>query len=297
VKEPFEEELKFFDPGPLLFSFLHLAANERLIRTFIEGKSTALAFESVRIDNEFPILMPMSEIAGRMSVIIGANLLSIKTGGCGLLLGGAMGIYHGYVVILGGGTAGKNAALAGNGLGAHVIILEKDISKIKYLNDVLPKGISIIKSNSQNLRNCVKLANILIGTVLIPNARAPRLVSREMVRTMTPGSVIVDISIDQGGCIETSRPTTHDNPTFIDEEIIHYCVTNMPGAYPQTSTEALSENLFPFLLNLISEEDLLISLKKNDTLKNSVNVFKGNVAIKTIADEFDIEYKPIDELL
>lgn len=297
VKEPIDEELKYFNPGPLLFSFLHLSAEEKLTKTLVEGKSTALAFESIKVNNELPILMPMSEIAGRMAVIVGANLLSINSSGSGQLLGGATGIHHGHVVILGGGTAGKSAALAANGLGAHVIILEKDISRIKYLNDILPNRISIIKSNSKNLSECVSLADLLIGTVLIPNSRAPRIVSREIIKKMKFGSVIIDIAIDQGGCIETSRPTTHDNPTYIEENVIHYCVTNMPGAYPRTSTEALSENIYPFLVDLISEENLKTVLRNNISLKNGVNIFEGHVTIKEIADEHDYQYDNIDEII
>ncbi len=298
VKEPVHEELKFFNPGPILFSFLHLAANQELTRTLINGKSTALAFESVRLENgQMPILMPMSEIAGRMAVLIGANLLSIKNKGSGLLLGGSAGIYHGYVVIIGGGSAGRSAALAANGIGAHVIILEKNITRIRYLNDTLPKGITITTSHRRNLKECVKLADLLIGTVLIPNAKAPRIISQEMVKTMNPGSVIVDISIDQGGCIETSRPTTHENPIYSVEKIIHYCVTNMPGAYPRTATEALSENLFPFLTDLISNEDVNRVLKKNAPLRNSVNLYNGNITIKAISDEFVLTHKSIDELI
>lgn len=298
VKEPVNEELKFFNPGPVLFSFLHLAANQELAKTLINGKSTALAFESVRLENgQIPILMPMSEIAGRMAVLIGSNLLSIKNKGSGLLLGGSAGIYHGYVVIIGGGSAGRSAALAANGLGAHVIILEKNISRIRYLNDTLPKGITITTSHARSLKECVRLANLLIGTILIPNTKAPKIISREIVKTMNPGSVIIDISIDQGGCIETSRPTTHEDPTYIEENIIHYCVTNMPGAYPRTATEALSENLFPFLMDLISEEGIIKALRKNATLRNSVNLFKGDITIKALADEFDLPHKSINELI
>ncbi|MFX1238480.1 MAG: alanine dehydrogenase [Promethearchaeota archaeon] len=297
VKEPYEEELQYFKPGPILFSFLHLSAAEKLTKTLVQGKSTAIGFESIKDGDKLPILIPMSEIAGRMSVIVGANLLSIKNGGSGQLLGGATGIRHGYVVIIGGGTAGKSAALAANGLGAHVIILEKDINRIRYLNDVLPASISVINSNSKNLRECVNLADVLIGTVLIPNFKTPRIISREMVRTMTSGSVIVDISIDQGGCIETSHPTTHSDPIYLEEGVLHYCVTNMPGAFPRSSTEALSENVFPYLVDLISNEEINESLRNYEPLKEGVNVFKGHITIKPIAEEFNIPYTPLDELI
>ncbi|MFX1394569.1 MAG: alanine dehydrogenase [Promethearchaeota archaeon] len=298
VKEPIKEELMYFNPGPVLFSFLHLSANKDLGTMLINGKSTAIAFESIKTKyNQLPILMPMSEIAGRMSIIIGANYLSLKNKGSGVLLGGATGIHHGYVVIIGGGTAGQSAALAAYGLGAHVIILEKNISRIRYLNDTLPKGITIIKSNVRNLRECVKLADLLIGTILIPNTKSPPIISKEMVKSMNQGSVIVDIAIDQGGCIETSKPTTHDNPIYIDEGIIHYCVTNMPGIYPKTATEALSENLYSFLVDLISDENINIALRNNEALRNGVNVFKGNVTIKTVADDLGVPYKPINDLI
>jgi len=297
VKEPVKEELNYLNPGPITFSYLHLSAEENLARTLVNGKATAIAYESLKVDGELPLLIPMSEIAGRMSVLVGANLLSSNSNGYGVLLGGTAGIHHGYVVILGGGAAGKSAAMAANGLGAHVIILEKSMPRIRYLNDVLPDRISTIKSNSKNLRECVKLANLLIGTVLIPNARAPRIITREMVKTMKPKSVIVDVSIDQGGCIETSRPTSHDNPTYMEENVIHYCVTNMPGAYPKTSTESLSENIFPYLVKLVSDDNIEETLRKDESLKNAVNVYKGNITIEAIAKDLGYKYHPIDNII
>ncbi len=298
VKEPVLEELNYFNPGPILFSFLHLSAVKELTDVFLKGKSTAIAFESVELDNgHLPILIPMSEIAGRMALIKGANLITFHNKGKGVLLGGATGVYRGRVTVLGGGTAGMNAALAGYGLGSDVTILERNIARIRYLKEILPRGINVIMSNIRNIRESVKKADILIGTVLIPNAKAPRIVSREMVRSMNPGSVIIDVSIDQGGCIETSKPTNHEEPTYIEEGIIHYCVTNMPGAYPRTSTEALSESLFPYLLNLISDEDIVNVLKKYPSLRKGVNIFKGNLTIKEIAETFNYSYKNIEELL
>ncbi|NVM35639.1 MAG: alanine dehydrogenase [Candidatus Lokiarchaeota archaeon] len=298
VKEPVLEELNYFNPGPKLFSFLHLSAVKELTDVFIRGKSTAIAFESVESDDGYlPILMPMSEIAGRMALIKAANLLTIHNKGKGVLLGGVAGGYRGNVTVLGGGTAGLSAALGGYGLGANVTILEKSIKRIRYLKEILPKGINIIMSNIRNIRNSVKKSDILIGTVLIPNAKAPRIVTREMVRSMKPGSIIVDVSIDQGGCIETSRATNHKNPTYIDEGIIHYCVTNMPGAYPRTATEALSESLFPYLLNLISDEDIIKVLNKNPPLRRGVNLLNGVITIKEIAETFHYPFKPIEDLL
>ena len=221
VKEPVLEELNYFNPGPILFSFLHLSAVKELTDVFIKGKATAIAFESVELaDGHLPILIPMSEIAGRMALIKGANLQSFHNKGKGVLLGGATGVYRGHITVLGGGTAGINAALAGYGLGADVTILERNIERIRYLKEILPNGINVIMSNIRNIRKKVKKADILIGTVLIPNAKAPRIVSRDMVRSMSPGSVIIDVSIDQGGCIETSRPTNHEEPTYLEEGII-----------------------------------------------------------------------------
>ncbi len=298
VKQPFAEELNYFSPGPILFSFLHLSAAEQVTKILVEGKATVIAFESVkREDGTLPILIPMSEIAGKIAIVKGAELLAFKNGGSGQLLGGSAGVDRGNVVIIGGGTAGLNAALNAHGMGAHVIILEKTIPRIHYLQDILPKGITILYSNMHNIRETVKDADLLVGTVLIPNARAPHIVSREMVKQMKTGSVIVDVSIDQGGCIETSRPTTHDDPTYIEEGIIHYCVTNMPGAYPKTSTEALSQNIYPFLEKLVENTDLEEVLNKNSSLKRGVNVYKGNIVIKEIADAFGHTFTPIDDLL
>jgi len=297
VKEPVKEELNFFDPGPVIFSFLHLAANHNLTKMFIEGNSTAIAFESVRVDREAPILEPMSEIAGKMSIIVASNLLSTHNGGSGVLLGGSSGVYRGNVVILGGGTAGYSAAMSAYGLGAHVIILEKNIDRIRYLNQILPKGISVLMSNLHNLRDYIGNANILIGSVYIPDSKAPRIVTSDMIQEMDKGSVIVDIAIDQGGCIETSKPTSHEEPIFIQEDIIHYCVTNMPGAYPRTSTEALSENMYPFLVRLVSNEDIQSSLRKEKSLREAVNIFQGKVTSKPIANEFNYKFEEIEALL
>jgi len=297
VKEPVKEELTYFDPGPVIFSFLHLAANHHLTKTFVDGRSTAIAFESVRVAGEAPILEPMSEVAGKMSIIIASYLLSPHHGGSGVLLGGSSGVYRGNVVIIGGGTAGYNAAMSAYGLGAHVTILEKNMDRIRYLNEIMPKGITILKSNSQNLRNCVKETDILIGSVYIPDSRAPHIISKDMIQSMKKGSVIVDIAIDQGGCIETSAPTSHEDPTFVEDGVIHYCVTNMPGAYPRTSTQALSENLHPFLEKLVSEEDIFKSLRKYNSLRDAVNIFQGKVTSKPIATEFDYNFEDINEFL
>ncbi|MBD3215998.1 MAG: alanine dehydrogenase [Candidatus Lokiarchaeota archaeon] len=297
VKEPVKMELTYFNPGTVIFSFLHLAANYELTKAFIDGKSTAIAFESVRVRGEAPILEPMSEIAGKMSIIVASYLLSPHHGGSGVLLGGSSGVYRGNVVIIGGGTAGYNAAMSAYGLGAHVTILEKNMNRVRYLSEIMPKGISILKSNKQNLRNYISEADILIGSVYIPDSKAPHIISREMIKSMNKGSVIVDIAIDQGGCIETSKPTSHENPIFSEEGIIHYCVTNIPGAYPRTSTQALSENLYPYLEELVSQDDISEILRKSQSLRDAVNVFQGQITSKPIADEFGYNYKNIEDLL
>lgn len=298
VKQPHGEELKYFNPGPLLFSFLHLSAMPEVTKILVDGKATAIAFESVRMDDDtLPILIPMSEIAGKIAVLKGAELLASKKGGSGQLLGGSAGVFKGNVVILGGGTAGVSAALNAFGIGSHVIILEKSVKRIHYLQDILPKGIALLSSNIYNLRESVKSADLLIGTVLIPNARTPRIIKREVVQKMKKGSVIVDVSIDQGGCIETSRPTTHDAPTYIDEGVIHYCVTNIPGIYSRTSTDALSQIVYPFLEKIIGNEDLITTLRNYNPLKRGLNIYKGEIIIKEIADAFDYPYTPIENLL
>lgn len=298
VKEPVKEELNYFNPGPILFSFLHLSAEPEVTKTLVNGNATAIAFESVKLENgQLPILIGMSEVAGKMAAIRGANLLTHFNGGSGRLLGGASGVDPGNTVILGGGTAGVRAALTAFGIGSNVVILEKSMERMRYLNETLPKGINVVKSDINALKKYVKMADLLVGTVLIKNAKAPRIVSREMVRSMKEGSVIVDVSIDQGGCIETSKPTNHDDPIYVDEGIVHYCVTNMPGAYPRTSTLALSASLYPYLLDLVSEVDINTILKKYAPLREGVNVYEGKVTIKAIADELGYPYEPIRELL
>jgi alanine dehydrogenase len=298
VKEPVKEELNYLSPGPILFSFLHLSAEPKVTKTLVDGKATAIAFESVKLeDGQLPILIGMSEVAGKMAAIRGANLLTHFNKGSGILLGGASGVHPGTSVILGGGTAGVRAALTAYGIGSNVVILEKDMERMRYLNEILPKGIDVVKSDSESLNKYVKMADLLVGTVLIKNAKAPRIVSREMVRSMKKGSVIVDVSIDQGGCIETSKPTNHDDPIYVDEGVVHYCVTNMPGAYPRTSTQALSASLYPYLLELVSEENIEDVLRKHKPLREGVNVFEGKVTIKAIADELGYSYTPIRDLL
>ncbi len=250
VKEPQPEEFQFLRPGLVLFTYLHLAAEPALTDALLASKTVGIAYETVQVGNRLPLLEPMSEIAGRMSAIVGANYLSKVNGGAGVLLGGVPGVAPARVVVVGGGTAGVNAARMAAGMGADVAILEVDTEKMRYLDTVFAGRIKTIYSNEQNLMDLLPRTDLLIGAVLVPGAKAPKLIRREMLRSMRPGSVFVDIAIDQGGCAETSRPTSHLNPVFVDEGVVHYCVTNMPGAYARTSAQALVNATTPYALKL-----------------------------------------------
>ncbi|MFO1492914.1 MAG: alanine dehydrogenase [Kiritimatiellia bacterium] len=250
VKEPVPAEYAFLRPGLLLFTYLHLAADLPLTTRLLESRTDAIAYETVQLGRRLPLLEPMSEIAGRMSTLVGAYYLSRAQGGKGVLLGGVPGVLPGRVLVLGGGTAGINAGRVGMGLGAEVTILEVDIEKMRYLDITLHGGAHTLYSNEQNLLDLLPGIDLLIGAVLLPGAKAPRIIRRDMLRLMKPGSVFVDIAIDQGGCAETSHATTHDNPVYTEEGILHYCVANMPGAYARTATQALTNATLPYALKL-----------------------------------------------
>lgn len=250
VKEPVESEYAYLRPGLILFTYLHLAAVPELARVLIEKQVTAIAYETVQDGKRLPLLEPMSEIAGRMASIVGAYHLSTTHGGKGVLLGGVPGVLPGRVLILGGGTSGVNACRMAQGLGAEVTILEVDHEKMRNLDLSLHSAVHTLFSNEYNLMEILPRVDLLIGAVLIPGSRAPKLISRHMLKLLRPGSVFVDIAIDQGGCAETSRPTTHDTPTYIEEGVLHYCVTNMPGAYARTATQALTNSTLPYALKL-----------------------------------------------
>lgn len=297
VKEPRPEEYGYLREGLLLFTYLHLAAEEQLTYELLKRKVTAVAYETVELDDgRLPLLTPMSEVAGRMAVQVGAHYLEKAHGGRGKLLGGVPGVRPADVVIIGGGTVGTNAAKIALGMGAHVTIIEKNIDRLRYLEDVLHGNLTTLASNPLNIAQAVRTADLLIGAVLIHGARAPKLVTREMVSTMKPGSVIVDVAIDQGGCVETSKPTTHSNPTYEVDGVIHYGVTNMPGAVPRTSTYALSNATLPYAV-LLADLGFEEAVRRNRALARGVNTFRGHITYPAVAEPFGLEYTPLERLL
>ncbi|WP_126428530.1 alanine dehydrogenase [Brevibacillus marinus] len=298
VKEPLPEEYGYFREGMILFTYLHLAPEPELTRALMEKKVVAIAYETIQLDNgALPLLTPMSEVAGRMAVQIGARFLEKQYGGKGVLLGGVPGVPKGEVVVLGGGIVGTNAAKMAVGLGANVTILDINADRLRQLDELFQGRVQTLMSNSYNIANAVRKADLLIGAVLIPGARAPRLVSEEMVKSMTPGSVIVDVAIDQGGSIETvDRITTHDNPTYVKHGVIHYAVANMPGAVARTSTLALTNVTVPYALQL-ANKGLEKAIRENRALARGVNVIDGKVSLRAVAEAHGVPYHPIEEIL
>ncbi len=296
VKEPIASEYELLREDQILYTYLHLAAEEALTTALIERKVASIAYETVELANHaLPLLTPMSEVAGRMSVQVGAHYLEKVHGGRGLLLGGVAGVPPAEVVIIGGGVVGTNAAQMALGMGANVTILDVSIDRLRYLDQVLHGRLQTMASNRGNIADAVKNCDLLIGGVLIPGAKAPKLVTAEMVSTMRAGSVIVDVAIDQGGCIETVKPTSHSNPTFEVDGVVHYCVTNMPGAVPRTSTFALSNVTLPYGLQLASMGMQAVS--KDVALAKGVNVYKGYVTYQAVAEAFNLEYTPLERLM
>lgn len=298
VKEPLEPEYGFFREGLILFTYLHLAPEPELTRALIDKKVVAIAYETIQLDNgALPLLTPMSEVAGRMAVQIGAQFLEKPYGGKGVLLAGVPGVPKGEVVIVGGGIVGTNAAKMALGLGANVTILDISADRLRQLDDMFQGRVQTLMSNSFNIANAVKKADLLIGAVLIPGARAPRLVTEEMVKSMTPGSVIVDVAIDQGGSIETvDRITTHDNPTYEKFGVIHYAVANMPGAVARTSTLALTNVTLPYALQ-IAQKGYREAILSNRPLAKGVNVIDGKITFKAVADAHGLPYESIDSVM
>jgi alanine dehydrogenase len=282
VKEPLPEEYGLLRPGQLLFTYLHLAANKELTQALIKSGVTALAYETVEVNRRLPLLEPMSEIAGRMSVLVGGYFLAKHFGGSGVLLGGVPGVLPGRVVVLGGGVSGINAARMAQGLGADVTILEVDVERMRFL-DITLHTAHTLYSNETHLMELLPEVDLLIGAVLVPGARAPRLVTREMLRRMRPGSVFVDIAIDQGGCAETSRPTTHHDPDFVEEGVTHYCVANMPGAFARTATQALANVTYRYI-ELLSDLGLAEACQNQPALVSGINVMNGKLTHKAVAE-------------
>lgn len=292
VKEPLPEEYGLLRKGQLLFTYLHLAANRKLTDALMESGVTAIAYETIEVNRRLPLLEPMSEIAGRMSALVGGYHLAKHAGGSGVLLGGVPGVLPGKVVVLGGGVAGVNAARMAHGLGADVSILEVDLERMRFLDMTLHSSAHTLYSNETHLMELLPTVDLLIGAVLVPGAKAPKLISREMLRVMKPGSVLVDIAVDQGGCAETTRPTTHHAPTFVEEDVIHYCVANMPGAYARTATQALI-NVTHRYIELLADNGLQEACRLQPAIIGGINVMDGALTCKEVAQAHDIPCKPV----
>lgn len=294
VKEPLPEEYPLLKEGQIVFTYFHFAASLELTTAIINSKIVAIAYETIRDESGgHPLLTPMSEVAGRMSIQEGAKYLEKPMEGRGILLGGVPGVAPAEVVIIGGGIVGTNAAKVAAGLGARVTILDINLQRLRYLNDIMPPNVITLMSNAQNIREKIAEADLLIGAVLIEGARAPVLVRREMLKTMKPGSVIIDVAIDQGGCIETSKPTTHINPIYKVDDVIHYCVTNMPGAVGRTSTYALTNVTLPYALE-IANKGYIQAARENPAIKRGINIAKGSITNKAVAEAFNMEYVEFD---
>jgi alanine dehydrogenase len=294
VKEPQASEVALLRPEQMLFTYLHLAADKKLTESLMASGCTAIAYETLEVRRHLPLLEPMSEIAGRMAAIVGSYHLAKHRGGRGLLLGGVPGVAPGRVVVLGGGTAGLNAARVATGIGADVTILEVDIERMRFLDVTM--GSHTIYSNETNLTDLLPRADLVIGAVLVPGAKAPKLISREMLRLMQPGSVFVDIAVDQGGCAETTRPTTHDDPTFFEEGVLHYCVANMPGAYSRTATQALDNVTHPWT-QLIADNGLAGACRVRDELSGAINIIAGKLTCLPVANAHDLPATDIAGIL
>lgn len=292
VKEPIAQEYPLMKKGQILYTFLHLAAVPELARALMEKGVSAISYETIELpDGSLPLLKPMSEVAGRVSVQVGAKCLEKHNGGKGLLLGGVPGVHRGRVAIVGGGVVGLNACKMAVGLGAEVTILDINQNRLAYLDDIFGSRITTLMSNPENIAKTVALADLVIGGVLVPGAKAPCLVTRQMVRTMSPGSAIVDVAIDQGGSIETIRPTTHDDPIYEDEGVIHYGVTNIPGSVPQTSTYALTNVTLGYALE-IANKGFHQALRNSPALRKGLNVYEGKITYQAVAEALNLEYRP-----
>ena len=297
VKEPIASEYDLLRPDHLLFTYLHLAAEEALTHALMRNRVRAVAYETVELAGHgLPLLTPMSEVAGRMAVQVGAHYLERTYGGRGMLLGGVPGVPGANVAIVGGGVVGTNAAQMALGLAANVTILDRNVERLRYLDQVLHGRINTLASNKQNVAAAVREADLVVGAVLIAGAKAPKLVTAEMIRTMHAGAVVVDVAIDQGGCIETARPTSHSDPIFEVDGVIHYCVTNMPGAVPRTSTFALSNVTLPYALEL-ADLGLEEAVAQDAGLAAGVNVLDGRITYQAVAEAFGLPYAPLDEAI
>jgi len=282
VKEPLLSEYPLLRSGQVLFTYLHLAASRSLTEALLKSGVTALAYETLEVNRHLPLLEPMSEIAGRMSILVGGYFLGKQFGGSGVLLGGVPGVLPGKVVVLGGGASGINAARMATGLGADVTILEVDVERMRFLDITLHTAHTLYSSEA-HLIELLPSVDLLVGAVLLPGAKAPKLIRRDMLRRMRPGSVLVDIAIDQGGCAETSRPTTHHDPVFVEEGVTHYCVTNMPGAYARTATQALTNVTYRYI-ELLADHGLREACTRQPALVSAINIMDGKITCKAVAE-------------
>ena len=297
VKEPIEPEFKLIKSGQILYTYFHFASGEKLTNAMLENGSICLAYETVELNNcTLPLLIPMSEVAGRMSVQEGAKYLEKTFGGYGVLLGGIPGVPPAKVLIIGGGIVGTEAAKMAAGLGANVTIMDISLPRLRYLNDIMPPNVKTMMSNEYNIREAVKQNDLIIGAVLIPGAKAPHLVTRDMLKTINPGSVLVDVAVDQGGCFETTIATTHAEPTFVIDDVIHYCVANMPGAVPRTSTLGLTNATLPYAIQ-IADKGWKQACIDDIALRKGLNVVDGKVVYKGVAEAFNLPLVDIESLL
>lgn len=297
VKEPVEEEYDRIQEGQIIYTYFHLAAVPDLADVLIDKKVAAVAYETIQLDDgRLPLLEPMSEVAGRMSIQVGARCLEREMGGKGILLGGVPGVHQANVVVIGGGTVGTEAARIAIGMGASVRLLDVDVNRLRYLEDTFGNRIQTLHSNPETIAQEASQADLLIGAVLIPGAKAPHLVTREHIEAMSEGSVVVDVSVDQGGCIETCHPTTHDDPTYTVEEVVHYCVSNMPGAVARTSTFALNNVTLEYGLK-VADEGLPDAVADDEALRLGVNTYRGEVTYEAVAESLDHPYVPLEELV
>lgn len=297
VKEPIKPEYNLVREGQLVFTYFHFASSEELTRAMVKSGATCLAYETVELaDRSLPLLVPMSEVAGRMSIQAGAHYLEKPKGGKGILLGGIAGVQPAKVMILGGGVVGTQAAKMAAGLGADVTILDINLNRLRELENFMPPNVRTLHSNELTIRELVPRFDLIIGAVLIAGAKAPNLVTKDMLSTMRPGTVLVDVAVDQGGCIETTRPTTHDDPIFFVDDVLHYCVANMPGAVPYTSTTGLVNATLPYTLKL-AQKGWKAAAQADDSLRKGLNVIDGKIVYKEVAETFDMNYVPVKELL
>lgn len=297
VKEPIEQEYKLIRPNQLVFTYFHFASYEPLTRAMIDSKAVCLAYETVELeDRSLPLLVPMSEVAGRMAVQEGAKYLEKPAGGRGVLLGGVPGVSPGSVLVIGGGVVGTQSAKMAAGLGAQVTILDLSLDRLRYLADVMPANVITLYSNEYNIRKLIKTHDLIVGAVLVPGAKAPKLITREMLKDMRPGTVLVDVAVDQGGCFETTKPTTHANPVYTVDGVLHYCVANMPGAVPYTSTIALTNATLPYAIRLAGM-GWKAACKGDEALKKGLNIIDGKVVYQGVAEAFNLPYTDVEKFL